>query len=279
MPMKKILIPMLLLSAPHLSQAALIASESFSYTSGALGGNGNSGSGFGANTWGANAGATVTASSLAYGSLATSGGSANLSGGNFAVFRNLAASGGGAGSDLWISFLIASPSSNVGVSLFNGAGNEQFFAGRNNTAPTSNNFGAQFYAGTGRPLVTQPDPQVGSVSTPFNPVVGTATTHMYVLQIDQTGPSPVYRGWLDPDMATLGTGSAPTATSTFTINTGTQAFNYDRVRLGIFSGGGSSATFDELRLGTTWADVSPIPEPSSLLLLSVGALGLLRRRR
>jgi MYXO-CTERM domain-containing protein len=45
---------------------------------------------------------------------------------------------------------------------------------------------------------------------------------------------------------------------------------------------GSEATYDELRIGTTWADVTPftvVPEPGSAGLAALAALGLLRRRR
>ena len=38
-------------------------------------------------------------------------------------------------------------------------------------------------------------------------------------------------------------------------------------------------SFDEPRLGTTWGDVAPIPEPASIAGLALITTGLLRRRR
>lgn len=44
--------------------------------------------------------------------------------------------------------------------------------------------------------------------------------------------------------------------------------------------GGNGLEWDELRVGTTWEDVTPvIPEPSSLALIGLGGLCTLRRRR
>jgi hypothetical protein len=37
--------------------------------------------------------------------------------------------------------------------------------------------------------------------------------------------------------------------------------------------------YDELRIGTTWADVTGVPEPSSLFLLGISSLCLFRRRK
>lgn len=42
---------------------------------------------------------------------------------------------------------------------------------------------------------------------------------------------------------------------------------------------GYQATFDEIRIGTTWADVVPVPEPATALLLAAGMCSLLKRRR
>ncbi|MGB7161527.1 MAG: hypothetical protein WBD40_25940 [Tepidisphaeraceae bacterium] len=38
-------------------------------------------------------------------------------------------------------------------------------------------------------------------------------------------------------------------------------------------------TVDELRIGTTWADVAPVPEPAALSLVGLGFLALPARRR
>jgi len=43
--------------------------------------------------------------------------------------------------------------------------------------------------------------------------------------------------------------------------------------------GAGQAELDEFRFGTTFADVTPIPEPTSLAAIGLGAAGLLKRRR
>ncbi len=278
--MKKILLPLLFASAPHISNGALIAEETFSYAAGALTGKGGATGGFsGAWGGGSNSG-TVLAAGLAYTGLQTSGGSVNLNGNSITNFRGFSATaaGTGSGSNVWLSFLIASPANNSGLSFFN-AGTEQTFSGRVSGFGGNGNVGTLFYNGaSGRPLNNTAGANT-NVNFSASPAINTASTHFFVLNIDQTGATPVYRGWVDPSASSFATGSTPTGGSTYTVNTNTQFFNYTQIRLGVFTGTVAEATFDEIRLGDTWADVSPVPEPSSLLLLSVGALGLLRRRR
>jgi hypothetical protein len=56
--------------------------------------------------------------------------------------------------------------------------------------------------------------------------------------------------------------------------------NFRHFSILAFTGGPSNAKFDEIRFGKTFADVSPIPEPSTYALLAagLGALVWLRRR-
>jgi MYXO-CTERM domain-containing protein len=47
------------------------------------------------------------------------------------------------------------------------------------------------------------------------------------------------------------------------------------------TGGGSTGSYDEIRIGTTYASVTPIPEPTTALLGLTGlaALAVTSRRR
>ena len=70
--------------------------------------------------------------------------------------------------------------------------------------------------------------------------------------------------------------AAPNATLTTADNTFfPNAFNRIRVQ-----SGDQAFTVDELRIGQSFADVAPVPEPSATLaLLGAGALFMGRRRR
>jgi len=91
--------------------------------------------------------------------------------------------------------------------------------------------------------------------------------------------------WINP--GSLGAGSAPAATlSAFTtaINNDTQSFS-SFVWTPQGTGGSTqipgSLIVDELRVGNSWADVTPVPEPGTfaLVVLAGGAFLARRRRR
>lgn len=91
--------------------------------------------------------------------------------------------------------------------------------------------------------------------------------------------------WINPDTATFGESTVPAASVTMTSNnTAIQSFLIATAGSGQASNYPASWSMDELRIGNTWADVTPalIPEPASAVLLgglSALACATLRRRR
>ena len=67
-----------------------------------------------------------------------------------------------------------------------------------------------------------------------------------------------------------------TPTLTFSVPEGSFASTFTNIR---FQSGDQPANFDEVRIGTTYADVTPVPEPTAVAAMGAGALALLRRRR
>ena len=91
----------------------------------------------------------------------------------------------------------------------------------------------------------------------------------------------VARLWIDPDLSTLGDGSFSPVTTPPTVIDNTTGTGTD---IGIFSillrqSPAPHVTLDELRVGTTWADVTPVPEPTALGAMALGAAALIARRR
>ena len=245
------------------SEGALIAYDPFSQAVGVLNNTSSSGGGAvwpveGNNWFGDNGSSAVIAGSLTYGPLVTEGNQASLDARNGDIYRAFNVTYGGGTSDLWISFLIVATGENTGISLFN-IGAERNFMGAG--------------GGSGQTIGLQsPDINTGVAR-------GTAT-HFYVLHLDMTGAADaVHTLYVDPEFSSLGNGTAPTGGITGTANLAD--FTWDRIRLGDFNDTATDSRFDEFRMGTTWADVSPIPEPSTAGLLGLTTVGIaaLRRRR
>ncbi len=94
--------------------------------------------------------------------------------------------------------------------------------------------------------------------------------------------------WVDPSALSYGApeGSVPSpdGSSVGSINKASGGVNNYAASVmigaGISSGSNpDSLVLDEIRVGTTWNDVTTIPEPASLSLLGLGGIGLLSRRR
>lgn len=103
------------------------------------------------------------------------------------------------------------------------------------------------------------------------------TTHLFVAQIEfgaGAGGEDHVNFYIDPTPGL----SAPDVAAALSADT-TRSASFDRVR--IQSGNGQApVNFDEVRIGTTFASVTPaVPEPAALGIIAVAGAGLLRRRR
>jgi hypothetical protein len=249
-------------SAPF-SQASLLISEPFDYSTGNLAGQ-TGGIGFTGNwtTVGDAGGAIVQAGSLAYSTLATSGNKTYVS-------PNVAASGASrtfsnmSSGTVYMSFLINHDEGTrfFALRLYDGAA-ERLLIGQG-TAGTTWLLGGSTVGFTGDTGVA----------------ASLDTTFLMVLRIDfdASGTNERLRLYVNPTLGTepLTAQADGTTTSSFQLNKLDIA--------GGQTGGGNTVSkgwFDEIRFGTTFADVTPVPEPATWALLSLGGIaGLFFRRR
>lgn len=259
------------LAAPQ-AQAALIAYEGFDFTAADITGTG-SGSGWGANTWSGSS-QYHTSTGLTYsnagGVLATTGASVERTGtgANVTIIRSLSSAFTRTnGTELWISFLSDQSSANYhNLTLFNTAATAVLgFGSVYNGSTFSTNYAFRrppnFFSSS-TPVVTNEaaPPQLIVTQLVFN-ADNSTTAYLY----------------LNPTL-----GETPLTTSaihSFTISSGSPLTTFDRVRLEIGSDGGNF--IDEVRLGTTFADVAPVIPESHAGALLLGSLACLfaRRRR
>ncbi|MDA8376383.1 MAG: PEP-CTERM sorting domain-containing protein [Planctomycetia bacterium] len=252
--------------AAQSARASLLVYEPFNYTSGStLNGQTATGTGL-TGTWGGSNTGTISAGSLSEGNLATADNSYLSGGGNNTIsfVSNITAT---TGNPVWGSFLLNTPSnvaSNYGGLVLEPA------------APTSS-APAPFIgiSNSGHFLVQK----YGSSD---NTVLGTAasanTTYLLVFEdiANATSGGPdTLNLWVNPTAGAANPPATPDVSNTYSTSPIGAISGID-----LANGGGFS--YDEVRIGTTYADVTPaVPEPATLGLVAIGAMGLLllKRRR
>jgi len=260
--MKKLVLVTLLTGASLLtSHAAIIATDDFNSLSGGL--NGRSG---GTGGWTGNwtAASNYTSSSVVqtYSGLNTSGANAvTVTGGFQSANRTFAAQTG----RVWGSFTVnfsAIPGT-LEIKL-NEAGNPNWSA---------------MFGFSGGNIFTNHSGGSALVNTAFTATA--STTYFVAFTYDSTGATPT-TFYVNP--TGLGAGSAPSGSVSSASFTGTNSGMGPGIGSLSLYGDSTTLVIDDVRLGTTWADVSPsaIPEPSTYAALAgLGVLGLaaFRRRR
>jgi hypothetical protein len=259
--------------------AQLIAYDPFNHSAPfQLNGTASSGGGAtwpSANTWqpfGGNGGST-NPGNLNYGPLQTNGNHADFVRADavspYASIRSMASNQGGAGRDWWMSIVMGPSANDQGMAIYNGTTTEEVFVG---TPSGLTNFALRVDGGFtgGAAQTVQAGPTIAANGLP----------HFIALHLSLTtaGASTVTM-YVDPDFISLGTGTAPTGGSTVSVTSG-NPFPFESIALGNAGPVGTNVGFDEFRMGARWIDVSPVPEPSSLVL-AAGALAVaaVRRRR
>jgi hypothetical protein len=265
MSLKLVLGAAAVLTAASATQAAVIAYEGLDYeVPGALGGK-SGGEGFGANAWTVLTGdPTLGAGSLEYSDgtrdLVTEGNKLDMNV-NQRAARNLDAAELVAGRTLWVSLRVAHttaaafPTNHAGFSLFSGAsgtGNELFIG----KPASATNWGV-----------------FSSLGNVTSTASGTADKDAFLLARLTYGATTYDLDlWINPSLAGESSLGSPSAQ----LNDVT-SFNVTSVRIST-GGNSSNYEFDEFRIGDTFADVAPVPEPAAAGLVSVVAAAVLGHR-
>jgi hypothetical protein len=119
-------------------------------------------------------------------------------------------------------------------------------------------------------------PRTDVAPTGGTPAVGTSTVLIAArVQMNNAGSETV-TVFVNPSPAALGNNASTPTTPNLTYSA---EFNTPSNVFSLQYGNGGGYLIDELRVGGTWADVTPVPEPMSLFAAAALGAGLLRLRR
>jgi len=271
--------------ASSANAAALIYEPFAQDTSGTVNLTGKDG-GTGLNTWTSGNTTAIQPEGLSYGDLQHTGGELNMTGNNLDVFVTTTSAIADAGllangATLWFSFMYSKTASNGGNEKGGFAfGSERIDGAYNGTNMINGGNAIGAYITGGNVRAASWNGNGGGAGGTGIAATDNNTSYMIVGQINW-GATAVDNETITlyfQDTANLSTLSSSVSTSSMT---GVDQTLFDTVSMTTHQSQGT-VTYDEIRFGATYADVSPagaIPEPSAALLGGIGALLLLRRRR
>lgn len=273
----RLLTSLVLISACAWSHSALSVYDGFltgggNYTAGSVIGQNPAGSGFSA-AWEkpgySSNNLSVQAGGLSYGSLISSGGSLTTSLSSTRAGRLLSSpiTSTSIGT-FYISFLVSTSSTSASDyrsvefhknTGFDDANDRVIQVGVASADMGTNGYGLRLFSNN-------------SFRIPLSSAADTGT-HLVVIRLDQSAANngDTVTAWFDP--VSLG-GSEPGGSS------GTlSGFNMELSRFSAAQFANTAIAADEIRIGTTWAEVTPVPEPSIALIGLLGIGTLTRRKR
>ncbi len=234
-------------------------------------------------SWVSSGGSTFTTESLSYGDLAHTGSQANITASkaeaNATTEAGVLGSSLDDGGTLWFSVMYSGTSNGGNEATGFGFGTENFSSEYNGLYQGGTGNGVGFYKSSGTWKANYWTGGGNRAGLSSSGISYTASSSVFLVGKAEWGATNA-----DNHTFTL---YSPSTTDLGTLGTGVSVSfaNFDQSALDTVGFGakdfGTIQTFDEIRFGASYADVSPVqvPEPSAALLCGLGALLLLRRRR